>query len=509
MTPENIALASTLISRSYAEQGAQALTRRRRQLSSLLSERRMPARGWDEASLELLLREAALMDSNNFLDNVGVGEREARVACPLVARRHFGLAHGVGRSGDLAAEQPKAAGSSLLAKLSSLLAGDALKRAGLAELTEVAVLPVATGMALTLTLLALAAARPGARTVVWSRCDQKTCVKAVLAAGLELRCVPLVREGDQLGTDVAAVRAELLAGGSHVLCVLSTSSCFAPRAADDLPALARLCAELGVPHVINNAYGVQAAALTALISRACRVGRVDAVVQSTDKNFMVPVGGALVAAPRAERSLVAAVTAAYPGRACAAPALDLLLTLLHLGAAGWQAALAAREAVFPYLRAQLELVAAEVGERVLATPGNPISLGLTLLTLVPEGSSDEAVSFFGSMLFARCISGTRAVPRGAVQTIGGITFRGYGAHCDRRGRGCWAAARADAPGDSYPWPYLTAAAALGTTQDDVDAFCARLRKCFAEAAARRVKQVAHGKREGTPNDQNANTPELP
>ena len=47
------------------------------------------------------------MDSNNFPENVGIGEREARVACPLVARRHFRMAHGVGRSGDIAAVQPK------------------------------------------------------------------------------------------------------------------------------------------------------------------------------------------------------------------------------------------------------------------------------------------------------------------------------------------------------------------------------------------------------------------
>lgn len=39
------------------------------------------------------------MDSNNFPGHVGVGEREARVASPLVARRHYRLAHGVGRSG--------------------------------------------------------------------------------------------------------------------------------------------------------------------------------------------------------------------------------------------------------------------------------------------------------------------------------------------------------------------------------------------------------------------------
>jgi hypothetical protein len=43
---------------------------------------------------------------------------------------------------------------------------------------------------------------------------------------------------------------------------------------------------------------------------------------------------------------------------------------------------------------------------------------------------------------------------------------------------------------SYPWPYLTAAATLGTTRQDVDAFCARLRKCFADARKRQVKAAA-------------------
>ena len=58
-------------------------------------------------TLIILLKEIAAMDSNNFLDNVGVGEREARIASGLVARRHYGMAHGIGRSGDIAAEQPK------------------------------------------------------------------------------------------------------------------------------------------------------------------------------------------------------------------------------------------------------------------------------------------------------------------------------------------------------------------------------------------------------------------
>jgi len=37
----------------------------------------------------MLLSELALMDSNNFPSNCGVGEREARVASALVARRHY------------------------------------------------------------------------------------------------------------------------------------------------------------------------------------------------------------------------------------------------------------------------------------------------------------------------------------------------------------------------------------------------------------------------------------
>ena len=41
------------------------------------------------------------MDSNNFPSNCGVGEREARVFSEAVYRRHFGLCHGIGRSGDL------------------------------------------------------------------------------------------------------------------------------------------------------------------------------------------------------------------------------------------------------------------------------------------------------------------------------------------------------------------------------------------------------------------------
>jgi O-phospho-L-seryl-tRNASec:L-selenocysteinyl-tRNA synthase len=220
MTPENVALASGLVSRAYIEQGAQALARRRRRITSLLSERRLPDGGWDEMSIEMLLHEAAAMDSNNFIDGVGVGEREARVACPLVARRHYGLAHGIGRSGDIAAEQPKAAGSTLLARLCNLLAADALRAAGLPELGDATVLPLATGMALTLTLLALAKRRPpGARRVRPSRLSLP-CVRersrACVPRAQVRRVAPLrpkdVREGGAGGGAGAAGGAKRAGG---------------------------------------------------------------------------------------------------------------------------------------------------------------------------------------------------------------------------------------------------------------------------------------------------------
>lgn len=70
------------------------------------------------------------------------------------------MSHGVGRSGDIQAEQPKAAGSSLMAKLASLLTRDALEIAGLRDLAPVTIVPLATGMAITMTLLALKSIRP-------------------------------------------------------------------------------------------------------------------------------------------------------------------------------------------------------------------------------------------------------------------------------------------------------------------------------------------------------------
>ena len=173
MNESNLKLAEGLVDSSYIQQASQARKQREKMIQKLLAQvlfnclreiayklfvsaqqRRMPKKGWDNLSIEYFMNELAIMDSNNFVgmspsphifllsillnqkkhthkENVGVGEREARIFSSLVAKRHYFLGHGIGRSGDIAAIQPKAAGSSLLHRLTNYMALEALKLAGL------------------------------------------------------------------------------------------------------------------------------------------------------------------------------------------------------------------------------------------------------------------------------------------------------------------------------------------------------------------------------------------
>jgi O-phospho-L-seryl-tRNASec:L-selenocysteinyl-tRNA synthase len=213
--------------------------------------------------------------------------------------------------------------------------------------------------------------------------------------------------------------------------------------------------------------------------------RVDAWVSSTDKNFLVPVGGAIVGSPDA--SFVEAVSRAYPGRASVAPILDLFITFLSMGSSGLRTLLAQRKAVFPQLRAALERVAAAHGERLLSSPRNPISVAMTLGAVTAGAPPGRGASYLGSMLFSRGVSGTRVVPLGDVRTIGPFRFVGYGAQHD-----------------AYPHgPYLTAAAAMGMREGDVPVLADRLdralreyRRQTAPATPRAALGAAEGEQDG-------------
>lgn len=97
-------------------------------------------------------------------------------------------------------------------------------------------------------------------------------------------------EGDELRTDLGAVEQKIQElGAENILCVHSTTSCFAPRVPDRLASskcpikrenflptvqspprleeLATMCAKYDVPHIVNNAYGVQASKCMHLIQQ--------------------------------------------------------------------------------------------------------------------------------------------------------------------------------------------------------------------------------------------------
>ncbi|XP_041723644.1 O-phosphoseryl-tRNA(Sec) selenium transferase-like [Coregonus clupeaformis] len=171
---------------------------------------------------------------------------------------------------------------------------------------------MATGMSLTLCFLTLRHKRPKARYIIWPRIDQKSCFKAMITAGFEPVVVENILEGDELRTDLEAVDRKMQElGAENILCVHSTTSCFAPRVPNRLEELATMCAKYDIPHVVNTAYGVQSSKCMHLIQQGARVGRIDAFVQSLDINFMVPVGGAIIAGFNG--SFIQEISRMYPG----------------------------------------------------------------------------------------------------------------------------------------------------------------------------------------------------
>lgn len=296
------------IPKTHATVGISNLIATNKQYRSLFVNRRLPDYGWSDVQIQNLLFLFSILDTNNKTlatggdsgDDgdtrwCGVGEREGRVYSSLVAQRHFGLSHGIGRSGDITEPQPKAAGSSVLAKIALLMAMDALRRgSGLDAKGACAhgiLLPLCTGMSMSLVLSSLRSSGDTQKNVVlWSRIDQKSCFKAITSAGLVCVVVPTKLEGDEVVTDLEAMQVAMQEHGESVLAVITTTSCFAPRVPDSVDEVAKLCAARDIFHVINNAYGLQCAKTCKLINRACVVGRVDAIVCSTDKNFLVPVG---------------------------------------------------------------------------------------------------------------------------------------------------------------------------------------------------------------------------
>lgn len=169
---------------------------------------------------------------------------------------------------------------------------------------------------------------------------------------------------------------------------------------------------------------------------------------------MVPVGGAIIAG--FDEKLINQISKSYPGRASASQSLDLLITLLSMGSNGYKNLINERKELFIYLKEEMTKIAEKYSERILHTPNNPISIGFTLTKF---GRNSNELTQIGSMLFTRFVSGVRVVAPSEEKDISGLKFKNFSSHSN-----------------NYPCAYLTAAAAIGMTKNDVDLFIKRLDK---------------------------------
>ena len=155
-----------------------------------------------------------------------------------------------------------------------------------------------------------------------------------------------------------------------------------------------------------------------------------------------------------------------------------------MGLSGYQELLKERTNTIEGFVSRLKQVATKYNERVLYCPANTISFGMTLDHLVrpPHDEEDEReylkaieedLSSFGAMLFHRCVSGTRVIPRAQTKVMNrGQEFLGFGSSTDY-----------------FPHAYMTAACAIGVSQRETDEFFRRLDKCMKDYKAKHIHET--------------------
>ena len=256
-------------------------------------QRKIPDEGWDDETIELCLKLFSWMDTDKDPKAARIGEREARVASPLVSKLAYGFNHGIGRSGEITAPQPKAPGTSIMYQIANRLALQALKKFGAPNLENAIVLPLSTGMSIGLSFAAIRK-KEKKKIVLCTRIDHNSPIKGLELVGLTPKIVESTLINDAVQVDPDNIKHNI---NEDTLAILSTTTFFPPRETDLIKEIAKIASDSGVYHVINNAYGVQSREIMKKIQGAIDVGRVDAIIQSTDKNFLTPIGGSIIASP--------------------------------------------------------------------------------------------------------------------------------------------------------------------------------------------------------------------
>lgn len=413
------------IPESMARRGRTTIDALLAPVRDVLNRRTFPEKPLSDLQIELMVQILSSMDTDKDPDAARVGEREARVASPFVARLAANFNHGIGRSGQLTAPQPKAAGASLMQQVANSTALDAIRKLGLSNVKSGLVIPLSTGMSIALVMGALRR-ELGIERVLYSRIDHTSPRRGIALAGLEEVQIPTVIEGDAVRMDLGEFEKSIK--NTKSCAVLATTTFFPPRESDPVKQIARLCSDQNIPFVINNAYGVQSQDTMEQIRSAIDAGRVDAVVQSSDKNFLAPIGGSIVVSQNPE--IIEWTADTYAGRATAAPVIQTLAALLALGHERYKELQNRQLENLELLKDHLRNIADKINQRVLDVK-NPVAVAITM-----DGLDINEV---GARLYNARVTGPRAVKKGK-----------YGSSTD-----------------GYPNSYIVMNAAIGVRKEDV------------------------------------------
>jgi O-phospho-L-seryl-tRNASec:L-selenocysteinyl-tRNA synthase len=400
----------------------------------VLNRRQFPEKALTDLQLEMMLQLLSSFDTDKDPEAARVGEREGRVASPYIGRLSAGFNHGVGRSGHLTAPQPKAPGASLMQQVANNVALDAIRKLGLSNMKSGIVTPLSTGMSISLILGALRR-EYGIKQVLYPRIDHTSPQRAIALAGLEKTDIPTVIEGDGVQADLSVLEKYIKTAEASA--VLATTTFFPPRESDPVKDIAKLCADHNIPLVINNAYGVQSERTMSEIRSAVDAGRVDAVVQSSDKNFLSPVGASIIVSPSKE--FIEQIADTYAGRASAAPVVQTLAALLALGLDKYTDLQRQQTENKEILHERLNEIADKIGQKVLSV-WNPVAYAITM-----DGVDVKEI---GARLYNARVTGPRAVENGE-----------YGSSSD-----------------NYPHSYIVMNTAIGASRNDVEAATTKLDK---------------------------------
>ena len=437
---------STSIPQNMLDRGQLVLNNFLKPMKTLFEQRNVPQKPWSESQIEFLLQMLSNMDTDKDNKASRVGEREARIASSSHLKTSSGFCHGIGRSGFLTAPQPKAPGGSIMYELSNYLALNFLRKFGLPNIKKAIVVPQCTGMSLALCLGAL---RPNwnkkelinKRTVIVPQIDHKSLIKAIRLMGMRIKTVEGKIFGDAIRIPIEDIEASL---DRDCFAVISLTSFFPPREHDDIKEISKFAKKNDLVHIIINAYGVQSPEWMKLIRVGIDAGRVDAIIQSTDKNVLTPVGGAIIASPSEE--IINTISQAYAGRASAAPIVNFLISMLSLGIEGYQNLLREQQHNRKLLESKLKGVAEKINEKILDV-FNPVAVAVSLNNLKKE----ELFSLGGALYNLR-VTGPRVYnPKESV----------FGT-CSTE----------------YITPYIVMNAAIGATSEDIISAVERFEKAY-------------------------------